>query len=194
MNKSKYSLFFNQEICGKMSSTMNLIWEVTCERKLILYQNSLNGTDAVTKCEHPKTPTPCAVPIVMTTKCVGYVDAMKSEATHPGLYNGCPYFPARQGQRFGQAAIDFQSLPTEENLSQSPTVMRWDGETRMMVIMMMSRDGKLWGFNTIKFRFLFSRLDSEFSKDPDLLQRNVSTQCPKINFWHLWIDFRIKEG
>lgn len=89
-------------------------------RRLTLHQKSLDGTDAVTKCEHLKTPTPCVVPILATAKCVGDADSMKSEARHPGQHNGCPYVPARLGQRFGKTATDFQSVPTEENLSQSP--------------------------------------------------------------------------
>ncbi len=87
---------------------------------LTLHQNSLDGTDAVTKCEHLKTPTPCVVPILTTAKCVGDADSMKSEARLPGQHNGCPYFPAWFGQYFGKTATDFQSLPTEENLSPSP--------------------------------------------------------------------------
>lgn len=72
-------------------------------------QNPLDETDAVTKCEHLKAPAPfwwlLSVPV--------------SEAQHPGQYSGCPYFPACVSKCFGQAATDFQSLPTEENPSES---------------------------------------------------------------------------
>lgn len=78
----------------------------------------MDRTDAVTKCEHLKTPTPSVVMIVMAAECIGNVNSIKSEATLCRQYNGRPYFPARCGQRFW--ANGFLVLPTEENLSQSP--------------------------------------------------------------------------
>ncbi|TNN71451.1 Metalloprotease TIKI1 [Liparis tanakae] len=38
-------------------------------RRLTQYPNSLDRTDDVTKCEHPKTPTPCAVPMTEKVSC-----------------------------------------------------------------------------------------------------------------------------
>lgn len=70
-------------------------------RRLTLHQTLLDRTDAVTKCEHLKTPTPCVTPIVMTAKCIGYVDSMKSEARHPEQNNSCPHLPAYQWQFIG---------------------------------------------------------------------------------------------
>lgn len=64
------------------------------ERGLTLCRNVLDGTVAVTKREHLQTPTPASVPAVITAKCVGYVNALKSEVWDPGRHNGRPYFPA----------------------------------------------------------------------------------------------------
>lgn len=134
-------------------------------RRLTPHHNSLDRTGAVTKCEHLKTPTPCVVMIVMTVMCIGYVNCIKSEATHCRQYNGWPYFPARHGQCFGRT--HFQTLPAEETRSVP--------QMRMMMIMMM----KMWACVSAE-RGKYAFVVRQFLKEQFNFLGKVSNVCTII--------------